>query len=72
VVEVHREPWDFDDLVLRTPCRGCGRPITLKFNGGELDGDTCCGYRYALEHVRIDFVIERAEKQRAEQEDDRG
>jgi hypothetical protein len=38
-------------------CRGCGRRIVLRFNGGELDARECCGYRYSTEHVRIDFVV---------------
>jgi hypothetical protein len=61
-VEIHREEWGGleDGPTPRYKCRGCGREISLYFNGGELDHRGCCGYSYSLEHVRIDFVIERA------------
>lgn len=42
---------------INTDCRGCGKIITLKFNGGELDSSTCCGFIYTLEFPRIDLVI---------------
>lgn len=36
----------------------CGQPITLYFNGGELDGKTCqCGRRYFLECKRLDVMV---------------
>lgn len=38
-------------------CLKCGKPIHLYFNGGELDGEECCGLLYETEHVRIDLVI---------------
>lgn len=40
-----------------TTCLGCGREITLFFNGGELDSKECCGFLYTLEHTRVDFVV---------------
>lgn len=56
-VEVERR--EFVGLSVTVSCRGCGRDITLYWNGGELDGQSCCDYWYALEHVRTDLVIER-------------
>jgi hypothetical protein len=40
-----------------TRCEGCGREITLFYNGGELDHAECCGRGYWLESPRTDFVV---------------
>ena len=58
VVEVHREHWT-GELSQKDTCRGCGKAFTLHFNGGELDGHSCCGYEYYLQHAEIDYVIEQ-------------
>lgn len=39
-------------------CLRCSKPITIHFNGGELDEKECCGLVYRTEHVQIDLVIE--------------
>lgn len=43
----------------KTNCVECGKSIELYFNGGELDYVNCCGYDYSLEHVQIDFIVEK-------------
>lgn len=40
-----------------TPCRRCGKPVRLRYNGGELDYDDCCGLSYCLTHERIDLLV---------------
>jgi hypothetical protein len=66
-VEIERTNTDefLDAYCIDVPCRGgCGQAITLYWNGGELDCKECCGYRYALEHVRTDLVISKEEPPR--------
>lgn len=38
-------------------CRRCSQPVTLYFNGGELDRRECCGLRYEQVITSIDLVI---------------
>jgi hypothetical protein len=45
--------------VYETKCLVCGKSIDLYWNGGELDYTECCGHRYELEHVQIDFVVNK-------------
>jgi hypothetical protein len=52
-------------------CLGCGRTITLWFNGGELDRETCCGYTYATEAVDYQLVITGPPAPTAETQADR-
>lgn len=50
----HRvEGWESGDLT----CLQCGKAFSLYFNGGELDGHTCCGIAYHTESVRVDLVV---------------
>jgi hypothetical protein len=42
-------------------CRGCGRTLTLWFNGGELDMTECCGYRYETRSVGYELVITKTD-----------
>lgn len=41
----------------RTHCLTCHKPITLYYNGGELDGRSCCGLAYELQTRGTDFVV---------------
>jgi hypothetical protein len=43
-------------------CAICGKKFEMRFNGGELDYHSCCGYDYYLEHARIDFVVRKRDK----------
>ena len=38
-------------------CPTCGRAITLHFNGGELDGDTCCGWTFDIYATGFELAI---------------
>lgn len=38
-------------------CLGCGRHFALYETHDGLDWKVCCGFEYALEHVRTDFVV---------------
>ena len=48
---------DFDSGTIN--CRGCGREISLYYNGGELDERRCCGYEYRTEATGFQLVIEK-------------
>lgn len=45
-----------------TYCTVCSKPITLWWNGGELDSERCCGHVYRLEHGPVDFVVAKEEE----------
>jgi hypothetical protein len=38
-------------------CLRCGQPVNLRYNGGALDTQVCCGLVYSTEHVQTDLVI---------------
>ncbi|TET40180.1 MAG: hypothetical protein E3J66_07240 [Dehalococcoidia bacterium] len=38
-------------------CLNCGRNIKLWYNGGELDEEDCCGYRYYGRHTGTEIMV---------------
>ena len=38
-------------------CPRCNGLVALSYNGGELDVRECCGLKFALECMRIDYAI---------------
>ena len=57
--EVKRiEDWSDGEVT----CLGCGKQVRLWFNGGELDRQDCCGYRYETRHEKINLVISKKTK----------
>lgn len=43
------------------PCRECRKPVTLWFNGGELDRQECCGITYYTQATGYELVIDSPE-----------
>jgi hypothetical protein len=52
VADIQLDTWTYD-----TNCEVCGKPITLWYNGGELDYAECCDRRYELDAPQLDFVV---------------
>lgn len=62
-IEIERRLVTDEDMTayaLNVVCYGgCGKTITLWWNGGELDYKQCCGYTYSLAHGDIYFVVQQ-------------
>lgn len=58
MVEVMRLVWP-PGQNYRFTCLRCGKPVTLWWNGGELDNKQCsCGVGYSGQHVTTVIVAE--------------
>ena len=56
--ELKREPVSFESSnVYRMACPRCGSVVELKYNGGELDYDYCCGLTFYLEATGYEAVV---------------
>lgn len=58
MLDVLRRPFDAEHQQA-TPCLQCGKPVVLKFNGGELDRNVCCGLTYSTEAVGYRLVVQK-------------